>query len=123
MSTPRVLIVDDEPDLREILAEELQDQGFEVMQASSGSEAWDLLKTIRFEIVVSDIRMPHGDGLTLLKNIRSGTLEKPPIVFLLSGFSDLNESEAQEIGARNIFAKPFQLRTITTALKEALKDD
>jgi len=119
MANAKILVVDDEPDLREILVEELRDQGFEVSEASSGNEAWSLVQKTEFKVVISDIRMPHGDGIGLLKNIHGGSLAKPPIVFLLSGFSDLSEQDAKKLGARQVFSKPFELDMISQALKEA----
>ena len=120
MGLKKILVVDDEPELREILSEEFRYLGYEVHECSNGIEAWDYLQKNSVDIVVSDVRMPKGDGMTLLKNICSGTLKHPPLVYLLSGFSDVDEHEAQKLGAHRVFPKPFELRALTQAIKEDL---
>ncbi len=70
MSTPRVLVVDDEQQLRAILSDALTHWGYEATAVSTGQEALDLLKNQLFDVALVDIRMPGMDGLTLLEAIK-----------------------------------------------------
>ena len=106
-----ILIVDDEPALREILREEFEYQGATVSEAANGKSALQHLKTSPCDLVISDIRMPGGDGIGLLRGIQAESL--PVSVFLfMSGFSDLTIDEAYDLGAAAVLAKPFELDSI-----------
>ena len=100
-----VLIVDDEAGIRETLAINLELEGFKTLSASSGSEAIELLKNHAIDFVISDVRMPKGDGITLLKNIKKGDSDIPHIV-LLTGFSELSTEEVKQLGAIDLIIKP-----------------
>ena len=118
----RILIVDDEPDIREILADELRFEGAEVFEAHNGKSAQELLlknSDKKFDVVLTDIRMPGGDGLSLAKFTR--TLPEPrPIVFLVTGFADVPAAEAYNLGAEGYFTKPFQLDILKAEIKRLL---
>ncbi len=121
-SGKKLLIVDDEPDLREMISFEFDLLNFEVKEASSGSEAIDLLKEdgATFDAIISDIRMPNGDGLSLLKYL-SSQKNRCPLVFI-SGFADLGPEEAYSFGAQSIFSKPFDLQNLVNAISYYLSD-
>jgi CheY-like chemotaxis protein len=103
-----ILVVDDEKDLREPLSEELTSLGARVFQASNGTEALAIVRSEKIDAVVSDIRMPGGDGVELLKNIKEYQYDFP-VVMLITGFSDLSLEDAYHLGAEAILAKPFDL--------------
>ena len=106
-----ILIVDDEPALREILREEFEYQGATVSEAANGKLALEHLKSHPCDLVISDIRMPGGDGVGLLRGIQDESI--PVSVFLfMSGFSDLTIDEAYDLGAAAVLAKPFELDSI-----------
>lgn len=105
-----ILVVEDEELLREIVMEEFQDLGADVYGAEDGRSAFKMLEDKDFDIVLSDVRMPRGDGVELIKNIQS--LTNKPKVFLCTGFSDLTFDEAQKYGVLEIFSKPFNMKTI-----------
>lgn len=106
MTSKRILIVDDEPMLREVFSEMLAGPGLEIKEASGGDEAFQMLQNETFDLVISDVRMPKGDGISLLSNIKN-KLPNPPAVILCSGFSDLNSQKAKEMGAVELLEKPF----------------
>ena len=116
-TTMTLLLVDDEPDLRDILAEEFRDLGYGVFEAENGLVALKVLEANPIGLVISDIRMPKGDGISLLKEIRKRD-PKFPGVILISGFSDVDREQAIKLGALNLFAKPFDF----SELKKAVKD-
>lgn len=118
--TPKkVLVVDDEPFLREIMMEDLADQGFEVKEASSGREAFDLLKSESFDAVVTDVRMPNGSGVDLLKSCRSLDFAQPP-VFFVTGQSDISTEEAYDLGVEAVFIKPIDPDLLVDCIWRAL---
>jgi CheY-like chemotaxis protein len=103
-----LLIVEDEVDLREPLAAEFESFGCRVLQAANGREGFEILKREKIDAVISDIRMPGGDGIELLKNIK--TLHHGfPVVMLITGFADLTREDAYDLGAEAILSKPFDL--------------
>ena len=67
----KILVVDDEPDLRELLADEFEYAGHKPFLASNGKEAYDLCTNEEFDAVISDVRMPGGDGIELLEDIET----------------------------------------------------
>ena len=115
----RILVVDDEDSLREILIEELAAVGAQTFQAPSGNRAADLLAQNKIDAVISDIRMPDGDGVELLKHIKFQPLPHP-IVFLVTGHSDLPQDLATHLGAEALFSKPCDLKLLIETLAKSL---
>ena len=107
----KILIVDDEELIREILSEAFTLHGADVETAESGFEAVAKLKTSRYDLILTDIRMPNGDGIYLLENIQK--LPKPgPKLFVCSAYNDLTEEKIKELGILKIFNKPFELGSL-----------
>ncbi|MEO5968833.1 MAG: response regulator [Bdellovibrionia bacterium] len=107
----RILIADDETVVREALAEELADEGATTFQAANAFEALSILKVNPVDLVISDIRMQGGDGITLLEKIRKTDAFHPPLIFM-TGFTDLTVQEAYRKGAEAVVTKPFSLEVI-----------
>jgi DNA-binding NtrC family response regulator len=114
-----VLVVDDEPELREILKEEFEYCGYSVIEAENGSKAAALLNQNNVDVVVSDIRMPGGSGLDLLAAIGAKEGSRPPVI-LVSAFVDINSSEAQQKGAFDLVSKPYDLNDVVALLEKAV---
>lgn len=114
-----ILVVDDEPDLRDILKDEFEFCGAQVQIAQNGKEALEKVKANSFDVVLSDIRMPGGDGVTLAKEIKALFAEKP-IVMLITGFADITPDHAYDLGVDGFFTKPFNLEVITRSVANAL---
>lgn len=112
----RVLIVDDEPMLAEVMSELLIEFGAEVHTSSGGKEALEFLKKQKVHVIISDVRMPEGDGCYLAENIPS-EIKKQITVFFCSGFNDLTASKLKELGVESIFKKPFEIETILSTLE------
>ncbi len=110
-----VLIVDDEPVLRELVAFILLDKGFQVSEAGSGNAAFQMLTHERFDVVVSDIRMPDGNGVELLQKINR-MKEAKPAVFLVSGYSEISPEEAKKLGAQDLLNKPVDYDCLCSAI-------
>jgi CheY-like chemotaxis protein len=117
----KILIVDDEPMLREILKEAFETANFAVHEAENGCEAFRLVREIQFDCVLSDIQMPGGDGKALAKNIHELPGPKPK-VFLVTGFNDLTPQKAKELGVIKIFDKPFDFKAVLAAVCDSVEE-
>ncbi len=116
-----LLIVEDDPMLRDAIAFDFRRQKYNVLTAGSGSEALSIVNAERVHLVVSDIRMSDGDGLNLLLKFRE--LESPrPQVILITGFLDLTADQALELGARAVFTKPFDRKVIAREVRKILSE-
>jgi DNA-binding NtrC family response regulator len=116
-----LLIVDDEADLREIMAERLAEHGFRVEQAGTGEEATERLNDFAFDILVTDLRLPGVDGRQVLDE----ALARYPeiIAIVITGFGTVREAvEVTRLGAEGFITKPFQfeelLHEITAAVEK-----
>ena len=107
----KVLIVDDDEMMREVLASFLADEGALTLEAENGTRALKMVQKNKFDIVLSDVRMPGGDGITLAKNI-SQMMENRPLVFICSGLNDLSKEVIKLYGIEKVFEKPFDHRTL-----------
>lgn len=114
-----ILVVDDEPLLREAIIFDIKKRGGIVFEAENGTQALQVVKNNPIDMVISDIRMPNGDGIELLVNIRHFH-ETKPLVLLVTGYADFSEAEALRKGAYALMDKPIDrkkmLELITTAL-------
>lgn len=117
----KILIVDDEEDLREILSEDFSLQGATVFTAKNGREAYEVAIRETPHVILSDVRMPGGDGVELLKRIREVHSQTPPHVFLLTGFSDLKPEQAAELGGQGLVSKPFSLKLLRERVVSVLR--
>lgn len=109
-----VLIVDDEAELREVIAIEFQMAGWTTTEAKNAVEALAIAKLQSFDLIVSDVRMPGGGGVDLVAALRSLGRERPAI-FLMSGFSDLSDRDIEDMGVQQLFHKPFDLKSMSKA--------
>ncbi|MCM2349932.1 MAG: response regulator [Bacteriovoracaceae bacterium] len=102
-----LLIVDDEVDLRDIVASELEFMGAKVFQAENILKAQQVLKDNPIDLIISDIRMPGGTGIDLLEIVKKKE-DAPPMV-LITGFADITLEDAFDKGAEALLSKPFKL--------------
>ena len=107
-----ILIVDDESELREILAEEFEALGATVRTAAGGNEAYSLFEQSMPDVILSDVRMSGGDGIALLSRVRQRSPNAPPYFFLLTGFAETHEVQLLSPGSVEIITKPFSLRSL-----------
>jgi len=118
MSEPRLLIVDDEQTFRRNVSAELAHAGFEVEDAAGLDEARHRLSRRRFHVVLLDLRMPDGDGLTLLREIKSATPRTE--VVMITAFGVIEEAiRAMKLGAFDFLIKPIGSSELEEALHRA----
>ena len=105
MQTKSILIVDDEASIRESLQKVLSKAGYQTTTASSGNEAFALLSVQPMDIVLTDLKMPDGDGVELLKNVKKKFADIE--VILLTGYGTIETAvEAMKAGAYDFITKP-----------------
>lgn len=117
---PRVLLVDDEPDILELLELALLPMGLEVARAGNVSEARHQLDSAHFDLCLTDMRMPDGDGLELVRYIAERNLDVPVAVITAHGNTE-NAVSALKAGAFDYLSKPVALDQLRTLVKSALK--
>jgi CheY-like chemotaxis protein len=103
-----VLVVDDEPDLREMLVSELQSIDTKTREAKNGKEGIHIVKSEKIDLIISDVRMPGGNGIELLDETKKLNLRKPIFLFI-TAFSDVTREEIHAHGAEGLISKPFDL--------------
>jgi DNA-binding NtrC family response regulator len=103
-----VLLVDDEPDLRELLEEQLREAGHRLETAADGLEGMDHLRRRVFDVVICDVRLPKIDGLTLLRHVRKAAPSTD--VILMTAYADVSQAvSALKEGAFDYLTKPFDV--------------
>jgi two-component system response regulator HydG len=118
---PRVLVVDDQRDLAETLADGLCDRGYDAIACDSSSDAAKRLGTEPFDALVTDLRMPNVDGMALLALSRQAAPERPVIVMTAYGAIE-TAVDAIRQGAFHYLTKPFALEELALFLGRALDD-
>ncbi len=116
----KILIVDDEEKIRHLLQIMLEAQGYETAQAAHGEEALQLIKKYNFGLVITDLKMPVMDGMTLLREIKKIDPDYPVIV--LTAFGSIESAvDAMEEGALYYFTKPFDEEKIVNKVKRYMR--
>jgi excisionase family DNA binding protein len=115
----RVLVVDDEPSIRDLLAKTLALAEYEVDLAPDGKTALDRLRIVPYDLLITDLRMPGVDGLTV---IREGRRLRPDIpVIIITGYStEASAIEAVNLGVSGYLTKPFRVPRVLAAAAKAL---
>ncbi len=119
MSKQRVLIVDDEPDIRELLEITLLRMGLETRSAEDFSEATRLLHDDAFDLCLTDMKLPDGDGIALVEHIQQHCPDTPTAVITAHGSIDL-AIKAMKCGAFDFVSKPVSLDTLRNLVEKAL---
>jgi CheY-like chemotaxis protein len=114
-----VLLVDDEPDLLEVMNQILTLNGATVYLATNGLEAMDLIMKQKIDFILSDVCMPLCDGVELLKKVRTLFPSPLPFFFLTGYAANYNRNELVELGANDIFSKPFDVMLLVEAIQQA----
>jgi len=117
-SLPAVLVVDDEANLRKVLVTLLRRSGYKTFSAADGAEAEEVLKREQVSVIVSDLRMPGVDGMTLLRNVQKEHPEIP--VIIITAFATVDGAvEAIKLGAFDFVTKPFDRTEIKQVIAKA----
>jgi DNA-binding response OmpR family regulator len=114
-----VLVVDDEPTLREVVVTYLKRDGFRTLEAADGNRARELLQTETPDIVVLDLMLPGVDGLELCRWIRSSS--QLPVIMLTARGEESDRIVGLELGADDYMTKPFSPRELTARVHTVLR--
>jgi len=118
MQTQKVLVVEDDPGVRAMLAQTLDRSGYDVQSAVDGSEALSKIRGNQFSLVITDVRLPKVNGLQLLDEIKQSTPQLPVIV--ITGYGSVqNAVEAMQVGASDYLLKPFSTEALQAAICRA----
>ncbi|MCK8673318.1 response regulator transcription factor [Rhodococcus sp. HM1] len=116
----RILIVDDEPNIVELLAVSLKFQGFEVATASNGTEGLDRARSFRPDAVILDVMMPGMDGFGMLRRLRADGIDAP-VLFLTAKDSVEDKVSGLTLGADDYVTKPFSLEEVIARVRTILR--
>jgi two-component system, NtrC family, response regulator AtoC len=115
----RILVVDDEKNLRLVVQKEMSRQGHEVETADDGEAGWALLEQQDFDVLLCDINMPRLDGMGLLRRARE-RCQNPPEVIMLTGQATVETAiEAMKLGAYDYLTKPYRIAELTALVTQA----
>jgi DNA-binding NtrC family response regulator len=118
----KILVVDDDDQLRDMLLEVLGSLDYFPIGVKDGEEALNQIKIQDFDLVVSDIRMPKMDGMTLLKNIKTKAPQLP--VVMITGFPSICPAQkVMQEGADGYLAKPFRIEKIDELMRDLLSEE
>jgi len=115
----KVLVVDDEINLRLVVKKELSRMGHYVETASDGEEAWQIMEEKDFEVILTDINMPRIDGIELLRRLKEKR-QNPPEVIMITGHGTIeNAIEAMKLGAYDYLTKPYRITELAALVSQA----
>jgi two-component system OmpR family response regulator len=116
----RLLVVDDEPSIRELLTASLRFAGFEVVPASDGAEALKLAEQHRPDLVVLDVMMPDMDGFTVTRKLRERGRDMP-VLFLTARDETVDKVQGLTVGGDDYVTKPFSLEEVVARIRAVLR--
>ena len=115
----RILIVDDDAEMRALLLDVLKGEGYEAVEAKDGAEAVLALRMKRFDLILMDKNMPGPSGLDLLPGFRRVCPQSP--IIMMTAFGDVpSYMEAMEKGAVEFLFKPFRMEELKTAIEKVI---
>lgn len=122
MTGPLILVVEDEPHLREILCFQLETAGFRVAAAHDGNDALRVAMQSRPDLVLTDLMMPGCDGLALIRRLRSSErFARTPIVALSAKCTTQDKVEALMSGANDYITKPWEREELTVRIRNLVE--
>ncbi len=115
----RILVVDDDENVREIITEFLLTLNFEVSEANDGEEAIKLCGRLPFDLVITDIRMPKMNGLQLLRKLKT-VIPELPIILMTGYYPSKAQEDNMTAKADGYLLKPFSLGTLRQAIQKTV---
>jgi len=116
-----ILTVDDTASMRQMISFTLNSVGHEVLQASDGREALNILQNKKVDLVITDVNMPNMDGITFVKSLRElNDYKFTPILMLTTESQDTKRQQGKVAGATGWIVKPFNPEQLLTVVKKVL---
>jgi DNA-binding response OmpR family regulator len=123
VAKPRILVVEDDPDLRRILKLQLASRGYEVAEAENGAEGFRAIRQDTPDCVVLDLMMPVMDGFGFLKRVRSiMSLKDVPVLILTASEDERNKVRGFQYQADAYMSKPYDLEKLTEVVEKMMAD-
>ncbi|MFE3574946.1 response regulator transcription factor [Lysinibacillus sp. NPDC059133] len=119
MTKETILIVDDEKEIRNLIAIYLKNEGYEILEASDGEEGLSLLKKHKVHLIVLDIMMPNVDGIEMCMKVRE--IAEMPIIMLSAKSQDMDKIVGLTLGADDYVTKPFNPLELVARIKSQLR--
>lgn len=116
----KILVVDDEEALVRLITYNLSKEGFEVMAAYDGDEAWNLIQQNKPDLLILDLMLPGKDGLEICRDMRSQH-DYTPIIMLTARDEEIDKVVGLEMGADDYVTKPFSVRELTARVRAILR--
>lgn len=116
----KILVADDEQNIRSLLDDFLKDEGYEVVLAADGEQALQLAETENPQAIIMDIKMPGLDGIEVCKRLKEKEQTKFIPVIIITGFED-NKLDALNMGADDFVNKPFDMVELSIRVKSVLR--
>jgi DNA-binding response OmpR family regulator len=118
----RVLVIDDEPDLLELIEVNMKAAGFEVLSASNGKEGLEMARKTKPELIVLDVMLPELGGLEVCKSLRRDPATADiPVLMLTARATEIDRVLGLELGADDYVTKPFSTRELVLRVKNLLR--
>ena len=118
----KILVVDDEENIVELVKFNLEQEGYQVTSAYTGKKALDLIKEDRFDLVILDLMLPEMDGFDICRKIRNKTgINRLPVIMLSAKSEEVDKVLGLEIGADDYITKPFSPRELLARVKAVLR--
>lgn len=119
-SKGKILVIDDEKSMNDILSILIEEEGYEATSAYDGKEGLEIIRKDIFDIVITDIRMPYHDGFEMLRTVRE--VSPDTIVLMITAYGTMEDAiEAMKLGAYDYIHKPFKIDEIRLIIKNALE--
>lgn len=119
--TPRVLVADDDPQMRRLVRAVLEREGIQVTEASDGLDAIDLVGQQQYDLIVLDLNMPRLDGMGVLEELGAHVSTAQIPVIVLTAVGDESEAKALDLGARDYLTKPVRPTALTARVRAVLR--
>jgi two-component system, OmpR family, alkaline phosphatase synthesis response regulator PhoP len=121
---PKILLVDDDPDIIELLEYNLKKEGYEIASANDGVQAVEVAKTFKPDLILLDVMMPRQDGIETARQLRQlSDFKDTYILFLTARAEEYTEVAAFEVGADDYIVKPIKPRALVSRIKAVLRRD
>lgn len=120
MQKIKLLLVEDQITLGQIIKETLEPQGFDIVLCANGIEGWNTFKSFNPDVCIVDVMMPRKDGLSLVKDIRTIN-DRIPIIFLTAKSQTIDVIHGLEAGADDYIKKPFSMEELLLRIRALLK--
>ncbi len=117
---PKILVVEDDNDLNNLIQTVLEGKGHDVFTARNGKEALDILDIAHIDLIISDIMMPHMDGIALLTDLRAANIEMPILLITAKGSYD-DKNKGFSSGADDYMVKPIDIKELVLRVNALLR--